>query len=232
MLWEVFMTATQVRMGALSWGEVVSDPANAPMLEVAKRRRDAWGTFCRIVFDLNRLAGLLHKEDLSSDHTTAIVPYAPPTPIKPGKLRVKLAAEPVPLLQADPSLTVKASDPAELSVFALLALTLAAVFRPVWKRMRASSIPWRCVAAVGAIACPRLVATFCMRWSASVWMTFRKELGLETYTAANATRDVLVSASSMATSVVSLAIGEDIPEESGAGVILIGVLCFIVGRCR
>ena len=142
-LWEVFMTATQVRMGALSWGEVASDPANAPMLEVAKRRRDAWGTFCRIVFDLNRLAGLLHKEDLSSDHTTAIVQYAPPTPVKPGKLRVKLAAEPVTVLQtdpsltvkaSDPSLTVKASDPAELSVFALLALTLAAAFRPVWKR--------------------------------------------------------------------------------------------------
>ena len=53
-LWKVFMT--QLRMGALSWGEVVSDPANAPMLEVAKRRRDAWGTFCRIVFDINRLS--------------------------------------------------------------------------------------------------------------------------------------------------------------------------------
>jgi hypothetical protein len=63
-----------------------------------------------------------------------------------------------------------------------------------------------------------------------VWMTFRK-LGFETYTAANATRDVLASALSMATSVVSLAIG-NIPEESGAGVILLGLLCFIIGRCR
>ena len=170
-LWKVFVT--QLRIGALSWGEVVSDPANAPMLEVAKRRRDAWGTFCRIVFDIN-----------------------------------------------------------QLSVGALLSLTLAATFRPVWKRLKASSIPRRCVAAVGAIACPRLVATFCMRWSASVRMSFRKELGFETYTAANATRDVLASASSMATSVVSLAIGEDILGKSGAGVILIGLLCFILGRCR
>ena len=225
------MTATQVRMGALSWGEVVSDPTNAPMLEAAKRRRDAWGTFCRIVFDLNRLTRLLHKEALSSDHTTAIVQYAPPTPVKPGKLRVRIPAEPVPLLQVDPSPALEASEPVELSVWALLALTLAAAVRPVWKRMRASSVPWRCVAAVGAIACPRLVATFCMKWSASVWMTFRRTCVRHVHSSQRHSGCACVCLVHGHV-LVSLAIGEDIPDESGAGVILIGVLSFIVGRCR